>query len=223
MIEQLSARHAFVYCAPDRLGGDAIDTVHPDDAIIVGDWIRAGRPLIARMRRSEDTPDRIALGLPLPLDSGKKKIAVTAKPLLLESVEAPPLLRDVLDVLPPQWQARIARLSQDLTPHATSVRIVGSLAWQFLTREIYLHPKSDIDILVSVATIGQLRAVLGLLGSSDLVPGPRVDGEIVTPDGDAVSWRELLGSSGDVLVKNLGGPRIALRDQWLSGLRERAA
>jgi phosphoribosyl-dephospho-CoA transferase len=211
-----------IYCALDLSSDGAIGTAHPADAAIVRAWIGEGHPLIARMRRDDDLNDRIAFGLPLPLQSGKKRIALTVTPSAVRTIESPPLLRDALGVLPQAWKPRIASLAEDLTPHADSVRAVGSLAWQFLTGEIYLHPKSDIDVILHISRLSQLRAALQILQDSDLSPGPRIDGEIVVRQGEAVAWRELLGSSRDILVKTLGGPRICLRDQWLSDFYERA-
>jgi phosphoribosyl-dephospho-CoA transferase len=173
------------------------------------------------MRRAEDVADQVALGLPLPLKSGKKRIALSVPSSAVKAIEAPPLLQDVMDTLPEPWQARIEKLSNDLMAHADSVRVVGSLAWQSLTGKVYLHPKSDIDVILRVSRLEQLRAVLQILQDSDLSPGPRVDGEIIVRQGEAVSWRELLGSSRDILVKTLSGPRICLRDQWLSDFYER--
>jgi phosphoribosyl-dephospho-CoA transferase len=218
MIAHPSARHAFVCCVPDRPSIDSFKTAQFEDISTIKDWISVGRPLIARMRRPEDPTDCIPLGLPLPLARGKRRIALTVPPSLLKSVEPPPELRSTLAVLPSDWQERITRICLRLAPNARAVRVVGSLAWQYLTREVYLHPKSDIDVVVEIADTTKLEIVLGILQSSDLDPGPRIDGEITTPHGDAVPWRELLGSSRDILVKHLDGPRITSREQWLATL-----
>jgi len=222
MTKQPDERHAFVYCAPEQLGEETVHTPHSDDFPVIEEWIRAGRPLIARMRRDQDTPGWVALGLPLPLDLGKKRIALAVDPSIVQSVERPPLLSKVIDILPELWKDRIEKLCADLTAHTEDVRVVGSLAWQYLTREIYLHPKSDIDVVIHATGIDELKAFLGILAESDLSVGPRIDGEIVAPGGAAVSWRELLGSSRDILVKDIRGPRVVLREDWLGPLREHA-
>jgi len=214
-------RHVFVYCAPEQVNEQTVH-VQRDDFAVVAEWIRAGRPLIARTRRDQDAPDCVALGLPLPLDLGKKRIALAVNPSTVQSIALPPLLREVIDTLPVPQRARIEKLCEDLNAHAASVRVVGSLAWQYLTGVVYLHPKSDIDVVIHATGIGELRMLLRILGESDLSPGPRIDGEIVAPGGAAVSWRELLGSGRDVLVKDIRGPRVALREDWLGSLRESA-
>lgn len=220
MTGQPDERHAFVYCAPEQLSEETVHT-HRDDFAVVTEWIRAGRPLIARTRRDQDVPDWVALGLPLPLDLGKKRVALTVHPSTVQSVARPPLLSDVLDILPALWSARIGKLCADLTAHTADVRVVGSLAWQYLTGETYLHPKSDIDVVIHATGIDELKTLLRILADSDLSPGPRIDGEIVAPGGEAVSWRELLGSGRDILVKDIRGPRVVLREDWLGPLRER--
>lgn len=220
MIGEPSERHVFVYCAPEQASEETIDTAHPQDMAVIIDWIRVGRPLIARMRRSQDPVDRVALGLPLPPALGKKRIMLTAERSLLRSLEHPPRLQNALAALPAQWRPRIERLCMNLTAHDADVRVIGSLAWQHLTGVAYLHPQSDIDVVLHMTGAAEFKTWLDLLMESDLSPGPRIDGEIVMPGGDAVSWRELCTSSKDLLVKNIHGPRIALRGEWLS--QERA-
>lgn len=222
MTGQPNERHAFVYCTPERLSEQTVLAANQDDYAIVTEWICADRPLIARARREQDAPNWIAIGLPLPLDRGKKRIALTVNPSLVRSVKPPPLLNDAIDTLPSLWRERIGKLCADLAAHAESVRVVGSLAWQHLTGEAYLHPESDIDVVIHATGIDRLRTLLQILANSDLSPGPRIDGEIVAPGGAAVSWRELLGSARDILVKDIGGPRVVLREDWLDPLRERA-
>lgn len=214
-------RHAFVYCAPDQVSEETIHATHKGDFSIIAEWIRAGRPSIVRMRRDHDASDWIALGLPLPLDLGKKRIALAVSPSIVQSVKQPPLLREVIDILPTLSRARIRKLCTDLTAYTENVRVVGSLAWQYLTGAVYLHPQSDIDLVIHATGIDELRAVLRILTESDQSPGPRIDGEVVAPGGEAVSWRELLGSGRDLLVKDICGPRVVLREEWLRPLRER--
>ena len=161
--------------------------------------------------------------MPLPLDLGKKRIALAVNPSNVQSVKQPPLLSEVVDILPIPSRARVGKLCTDLTTHTKDVRVVGSLGWQYLTGAVYLHPQSDIDIIIHATRIDELRALLRILADSDLSPGPRIDGEIVAPGGEAVSWRELLGSSRDLLVKDIHGPRVVLREEWLGPLRERVS
>jgi len=223
MTNQPHERHVFVYCAQGRLSEETVQTFHRDDFTVIEEWIRAGRPLIARTRRDQDTSGWIALGLPLPLNLGKKRIALAVDPSIVQSVKQPPLLSEVVDILPTPLRARIEKLCTDLTTHTKDVRVVGSLGWQYLTGAVYLHPQSDIDMIIHATRIDELRALLRILADSDLSPGPRIDGEIVAPGGEAVSWRELLGSSRDLLVKDIHGPRVVLREEWLGPLRERVS
>jgi phosphoribosyl-dephospho-CoA transferase len=221
MTRQAFNRHMLVQCLP--LSGGAAAVANSEDANLVHDWIAADRPFITRMRCQEDAVGHIPLGLPLPLANAKRRIALTIEPSLMKSIRPPPLLQDAVGALPLEFRTRVVKLSAELSSEADSVCVFGSLAWQFLTTKLYLHPKSDIDVIVAVSTIDQLYPVLQLLRDSDLTPGPRIDGEISTPRGDAVSWRELLSSSNYVLVKNGQGPRSMLRGQWLDQLRENRA
>jgi phosphoribosyl-dephospho-CoA transferase len=211
------------YCKAECVGSDEVLAADPADMPLIRDWIGQGYPLIARMRREGDPVTHVALGLPMPLEFGKKRIALSVVSSALDRVVPPPLLENVLQEVPIAWQPRIAALSENLACHLQEVRVVGSLAWQALTGKTYLHPKSDIDLLMPLTHLKQLQPVLDILAESDLIPGPRIDGEIVGRDGEAISWRELCSSSRDVLVKTLDGPKVCLRETWLNQFREHVA
>jgi phosphoribosyl-dephospho-CoA transferase len=215
-------RHRVVYCSSAQFDG-AFLAGATDDISLASAWIEAGRPLIARMRHENDPAESVALGLPLPLDQGKKRIALAVRPSFVVRIEEPPCLDDVIAVVPSEWQDRLSMVSDELRPHAQSVRVIGSAAWQFLTGLTYLHPRSDIDLVIRVMSGTSLQPVLDGLIKTDSVPGPRLDGEIVLPDGEAVSWRELCKPAEDILVKTLNGPRVRPRPEWLNKLQASAA
>ena len=94
----------------------------------------------------------------------------------------------------------------------------GSLAMQALTGIPYLTPTSDIDILLHPRTVHELDTGLALMHHH--APTLPLDGEIVFPDGAAVSWKEW-SASGDerVLVKHVGGVRLSGKAPLLAQLR----
>lgn len=90
------------------------------------------------------------------------------------------------------------------------LRVFGSLAWQALTGLRCLGPGSDIDILLRPISRQQLQAGVALL--SGPAHGLPLDGEIMFPTGDAVSWKEWAtagAARARVLVKGPDAVRLA--------------
>ncbi|MFA9219271.1 MAG: phosphoribosyl-dephospho-CoA transferase MdcG domain-containing protein, partial [Sphingomonadaceae bacterium] len=91
-----------------------------------------------------------------------------------------------------------------------SLHTYGSCAMQALTGLSYLHPASDIDLLLYPADRQQLDAGLSLLATqAQSLP---LDGEIIFPDGAAVAWKEwlqALANNSRVLVKRLHTVQLA--------------
>jgi phosphoribosyl-dephospho-CoA transferase len=89
---------------------------------------------------------------------------------------------------------------------------------QALTGITYLTPTSDIDILLHPRSVDDLHAGLALLQHhATTLP---LDGEIVFPDGAAVSWKEWAASGDErVLVKHIGGVRLSGKAPLLAQLQ----
>jgi len=172
------------------------------------DWLSHERPLIRTRIRPDDPPGWLPLGLPLPPSQGKRRLALCAPWDGLKSWSAPPLLLQVIDSAPPAWREGLIRLEQNARHLHLSLRVFGSLAWQYLTGESYLHESSDLDLLWSPADQTQLQAGLALLQMWERESGLRADGEVLLPAG-AVAWRELANSPSRVLVK----------DEWQATLK----
>ncbi|WP_333953285.1 malonate decarboxylase holo-[acyl-carrier-protein] synthase [Sphingomonas aerolata] len=80
-------------------------------------------------------------------------------------------------------------------------RCFGSLAWAHLTGLAYLSPGSDLDLLWTVAdqrtATARARALLTIGATAPM----RIDGELLTPQGHAVQWREWASDAPELLVK----------------------
>jgi len=133
-----------------------------------------------------------------------------AEPLALRAIvaRAPVHLRAYLDALDERARDRGVRL-----------RVYGSFAWQALTNWNYVTPESDLDLLVTPVDAGALDAAIASLTREEAAAPIRLDGEIVFPGGDAVSWREWCAADrgARVLVKRVDGVALTLRE----GLRAR--
>jgi phosphoribosyl-dephospho-CoA transferase len=123
------------------------------------------------------------------------------------------------------WDTAAIELARGLHALGAVPRVYGGYGWQVLSGEAYVHPGSDLDLLIEVADIGAARAALPLLQQARLPC--RLDGEFVFPDGDAVAWRELAsaarGTADRVLVKSRSGARLVGFDAWCGRALELAA
>jgi phosphoribosyl-dephospho-CoA transferase len=173
-------------------------------------WRRNGWPAVVRRRDADAGADEVCLGIPLPPDpaTGRKiriplrlhhgHIARCTAPLPLQ----PPL--------PPHAaSAASAAIIAAAAASKLSLRIYGSYAMQALTGLCYVTPASDIDLLFYPTSVPQLEAGLALLAThAERLP---LDGEIIFPDGSAVSWKEWLqagASRSMVLVKDSHAVRL---------------
>ncbi|MEH3087570.1 MAG: malonate decarboxylase holo-[acyl-carrier-protein] synthase [Xylophilus ampelinus] len=118
----------------------------------------------------------------------------------------------------PDWE----RLGAELRALGVDAGVYGSHGWQALTGEDYLHPGSDLDLLLPVPDADRADRVAALLDAAPQGGAlPRLDGELALPGGAAVAWREWRrwragGMAGTVLVKRLRGAALARGGGWLA-------
>ena len=173
-------------------------------------WARRGLPLVVT-RQPPSQGDVLATGLPAPVSHRRRRLAVAVAPRdvlrLDEFPDAAAVTHALAPALAPAWQALVGALAAD----GCAARVYGGHGWQVLTGLAYVHPASDLDLLLPVRSAAQADAVsrtLGLAGERAW-RGPRLDGELLFDDGTAVAWREWLayreGRAAQVLVKRLHG------------------
>lgn len=211
----------------------AIAAAQPEHAAALAQWQRNDWPAI--VRRFDPTPkdtdavdaadaanatdaeaSDICLGVPLPPDAAgvKVRIALRVASSHIARTSAALELRSALMAAGP-WRDGLAALSAA----APTLRVFGSLAMQTLTGLQYLSPGSDVDLLFHPASRRQLETVISLLARhSEHLP---LDGEVVFPDGAAVSWKEwqaAMTHPAKVLVKELRAVRLANTASLLAAL-----
>jgi phosphoribosyl-dephospho-CoA transferase len=171
-------------------------------------WAAEGLPLVVTRQRSDA---RLALGLPAPLAFDRRRIAVeVAHESLLRcgafpSAETIELARH--DTLRAHWQA----LCRALVASGCAPRVYGGHGWQAITGLAYVHPASDVDLLLQVSSAGVADAVCDALVAASAAL-PRLDAELVFPDGAGIAWREWRqwrgGRARQLLVKRLRGASL---------------
>jgi phosphoribosyl-dephospho-CoA transferase len=175
----------------------------------LGLWAARGLPLVVTRQRPLQE-GILATGLPAPARFRRLRLPLGI-PLrdVLFFDEFPPA--DAVTRLLPRtahaaWRDLLAALAAiDVTPRA-----YGGYGWQALTRLAYVHARSDLDLLLPVGFAAQADAVVEILSATDPAwAGPRLDGELLFPDGAAMAWREWQawreGRVAQVLVKRLHG------------------
>lgn len=169
-------------------------------------WCRANRPLVIARRRPEDGVGELRLGL-ATLDKRRIGLHVTTD-AVADRLDPLPLT-EAVGSAPPVWQPMLAELARRTEAVGAPASVYGSLAWQHRTGLRYVRPASDIDLLFTPYDRWQLDRLLHLL--AELGDGtPRLDGEILLPDGAAVAWRELAMRPDQLLVK--GPAEVRLRE-----------
>jgi phosphoribosyl-dephospho-CoA transferase len=178
----------------------------------VATWLASDRPLIARACQPGEGDRLQPLGLCLPRAHGKRRVALSMPASAAARVEDAASLHAVASVLPPASAAVARELAQQARGLGFEARAFGSAAWQWRTGEEYLDDASDLDLLAAPGTRAALVQWIALLARLDAASPARLDGEIESPRGDAVNWRELAGGAAQVLVKSSRGARLAAFD-----------
>jgi phosphoribosyl-dephospho-CoA transferase len=127
----------------------------------------------------------------------------------------PPLpLQKALDVAPLNWRKPLGELAAELEKAGEGACVYGSLAWQYWATNsgtAYLTANSDVDLLFRPVSWGAVLKIISVLERFQRQhPAPRLDGEIVLPDGDAIVWQEISNHPAKVLAKGVN--RVRLRD-----------
>ena len=160
------------------------------DTADIRNWLAAGFPVI--VRRQGTTADGIHCGIPLPISGGLRRIPFCVRQKAVQKRLALPRLQDCLDVLPKGRPVSEKLLS--INPE-----VFGSLAWQYLTGQEFLHAQSDLDLLIRVRNPGELQELLHALPG---IATPFCDIEILLWNDRAFSWREWVTSASSILVKS---------------------
>lgn len=174
-------------------------------------WADHGLPLVVTRQPLPADQPLVHLGLSAPAAWGRRLLSLRMPPSAIGWFGEFPLLADASQVLPRAARAALAPLADALQARGLRAHAYGSVGWQRLSAQRYLHPQSDLDLWLPVAHALEADAAAALLARH--APGhPRVDGELVFPDGGAVAWREWAawraGHGRALLVKRLHGAAL---------------
>ena len=181
-------------------------------------WAGKELPLVVTHQRPGLPADQIALGLPAPAHWQRRRLALEVPIDGLLFFGELPTAADIGSLLPPSTHGNWRTLTERFDEVGATVRIYGSYGWQRLTGLDYIHPNSDIDLQLLVPNMAVAEQVVTALVSASFT-SPRLDGELTSPSGSAVSWREWhtwrRGLTNRLLVKRLRGATLENGQEWL--------
>ena len=206
-------RHDLLHVTPDAWGSALSRSRSAIDLPLVRDWADRGWPVIVRRRDAAEDHTMVPIGLPLPPELGKRRVALVLQADDVEQRSSPPLLDEAARAAHPAWQSTIDALVTLGRRTGAEPRAFGSLLWQHLTGLAYLSPSSDIDLLWPVPASFDIYSLLFGIAEVQRHARLRIDGEILFPDGGGVNWRELWSAHGakdraTVLAKTMEGVRL---------------
>ena len=174
---------------------------------------RRGHPFVVARSLPDDAEGSLRLGLTLP---GKRRFGFSVPIAWVRDHHPPTLLEALLPHLPPPWKMPLSALERQSRNQGLSIRVYGSAAWTAMTGLSHLRPESDLDVVIAVASRAEIAAALAVLAAYG-EGSPRIDGELVRPDGLAAAWREAAADSPQLLVKSRHEAKIVDRTIWEDG------
>lgn len=174
----------------------------------LAEWAERGWPLIIRRGDVNDTPAMVPAAISLPPACGKLRIALQVDPGDVTEQLPPQNLRAVCEQSPISWRPTVAAVLQLATRTGVEPSVFGGLLWQSLTGLPYLSANSDLDLCWPVTHSRQAAGIVRGLSALDENSPPRIDGELILPDGGGVNWRELGNGAAEVIVKTMFCARL---------------
>ena len=179
-------------------------------------WAACRLPLVVTRQAvpigPPQTDETLALGLAAPLRWRRRRLALAARRRDVAGFAEFPGLEPVLRMLPAPLRQPWRRLGRTLAAIGARPRVYGSHGWQCLTTMTYVHPQSDLDLWTAVDGVAQADAASAAFDDFAAAGAPRLDGELLFPDGRAVAWREWrawrAGHCRSVLTKSLAGASL---------------
>ena len=174
----------------------------------VSHWAARRLPLVVTQQRPERVADgELALGLAAPLCWQRRRIALCVDHDHVAAFDEFPRADEL--ALGSAWP----RLCATLSALGATTRVYGSHGWQWLSGLAYVQTRSDVDLWTAVIDADHADAVSAALETFDDPHAPRLDGELLLPDGRAFAWREWrawrAGRMRAILTKTSNGASLA--------------
>ena len=179
-------------------------------------WAGHDLPLVVTCQPPPERPadEMLMVGLAAPLRWQRQRLSLQVRKSAVRCVGAFPEAAAMGPLLPAAARRSWAALTAALAQLGVEAHIYGSHGWQLLSGMDCLREGSDIDLMLAVRSPAHADAVVAFLQQPGF-EAPRLDGEIIYPDGSAVAWREWAawraGRARQLIVKRRAGA-VLVRD-----------
>ncbi|MEJ6669256.1 malonate decarboxylase holo-[acyl-carrier-protein] synthase [Alcaligenes aquatilis] len=182
-------------------------------------WQARDWPLVVSRQPGELRSGQLQVGIPLPTDWGRQRLSLIVPQVRSVSWGSFPPAHEAQTLLPVSLAQDWLSLCQQMQAHGCTAQIYGSYGWELITGQGYVREGSDLDLLLPVQCATQADRLVQLLRAANEWPGfPRLDGELLFPNDDAIAWREWQqwrsGASRKVMIKHTHGLRIQAHSDW---------
>ncbi|QTB99864.1 malonate decarboxylase holo-[acyl-carrier-protein] synthase [Alcaligenes sp. SORT26] len=182
-------------------------------------WQARGWPLVVSRQAGELRSGQLQAGIPLPTDWGRQRLSLIVPHAFSLAWGGFPPAHEAQTLLPVSLAQDWLSLCQQLQVQGCMAQVYGSYGWELITGQGYVREGSDLDLMLPVQSATQAdRLVKILTEAGDITGLPRLDGELLFPNDDAIAWREWQqwrsGASSKVLIKRTHGLRIQAHSDW---------
>jgi len=186
------------------------------------DWFARGRPaVVCRGEAGDWSGDAAAVTLSVTLPASRWFAAIqfTVGRASIARMAPPLPLAEAIPSAFPGWRAPLSDLDRVAASVGVPLSVAGALAWQQLTGEPYLTPRTAVELVFRPRTRPQLDGILAILRAREDWDGPSLGGEAILGWDDAVAWRDLVRGRRRVMVRRAGDEVVMDVDRLLAGLR----
>ena len=181
-------------------------------------WFARGFPAVV-CRDDPGDETGVALSVTLPASRWHATIRFTVGRAAVAR-RAPPLpLAEAMLSAPSGWLVPLSDLERAAAGVGVPLSVTGALAWQHITGERYVAPRSPVDLLFHPRSREQLDQILTVLRVREDWEGPPLVGEAVLGWDAAVAWRDLAHGRRRVLVRSAGSETVQDVERLLVRLR----
>jgi len=193
-------RHSFAWITDSGGSWQLAEGETPQNEVVcLRDWIARGRPVIIRRPCISDDGKFVYVGLSLPPDPVKRRLAFRLPFFSLTNVVEPPLWTECAEAFSESSEMASPILSV-IEAAKLPLQTFGSYAWQHYTGLSYLTPHSDIDLIVPINRHEDWRRFRQLMSETQKTD-QRVDLEIILNGDASFHWREFEAPGTRLLFK----------------------
>jgi phosphoribosyl-dephospho-CoA transferase len=197
---ELLRRHSFAWITDSGSISQSAGSQTPqDDAVCLRKWLGKGCPVIIRRPCLSEDGKFVYVGLSLPPDPVKRRLAFRLPSSSLANVVAPPLWMECAEAFS-ETSELVSPILSVTEAAELPLQTFGSYAWQHYTGITYVTPHSDIDLIVPINRREDWRRFRQLMSETHKTD-QRVDLEIILNGDASFNWREFEAPGTPLLFK----------------------